>query len=128
MTQGADGPDADALAYVCDQWSDLRAVLRAHRGTPAADQTLVSLAQAVLDGSDTTEILRDLHAALRAAGDPLGVFGHARSAQVVGVDGPYEIVYLCPVNHCSGRSWAAAAAGEPTCAVAGRTLRRERLV
>ncbi|NEW72002.1 hypothetical protein [Streptomyces rhizosphaericus] len=118
---------AKALSYVCGHRDELAAILdedddalravEAAVGSPAADY--VSL----------TALLDALHAAVRRAGDPTGVYGQTgRSVTPAGV-AHVDIVYRCPLQLCIGRSGHEVDDDEPRCqfAPARMALIRERL-
>lgn len=118
-----------ALAYVCQQLAPIQTTLQNDEGGDLSP--LLSLLDAVKQGdSDATQERLDLlHAALRRAGDALGVYGHQdRALRPAGLeDGPLELFYRCPLNRCSGRGWSEAAAAPIRCNISGHELRRERL-
>jgi len=120
---------ARALSYVCQQLDPIRITLQSDDGGDAS--LLLSLVDAVKQGDDeaTRERLDLLHAALRRAGDALGVYGqHDRVLRPVGLDdGPLELFYRCPLDRCSGRGWSAATAEPVRCNISGQDLRRERM-
>ncbi|SDI89054.1 hypothetical protein SAMN05421869_107372 [Nonomuraea jiangxiensis] len=108
---------------VCKELDSLRAVL------PDDDQSPIrQLLTAVRTRQDSAEPLQAVHAALRAMGDHLGVWGH-RSVTMAGVGTrqPFEPVYLCPQGRYSGRRVDETTTFPLTCAITGQELRRERL-
>lgn len=122
------GRVADGLAYVCGSLDSLHAVLPGDEQSP-----LRRLLAAVRADQDPAGPLEALHAALLAAGDPLGVWGHARSQSravpMTGVDErrPFEPIYLCPQGRCSGRRVDKTTTFPLTCAITGQELRRDQL-
>jgi hypothetical protein len=124
-------PVAAGLAYVCRYLQDICEVLRPDGGEPGGRVPLVvrRVADAARAGGDLRGPLDDLHAALLDAGDPRGVWGAARALMPAGADAgvPFEPVYACPHDHCSGHSVATAAAISFTCTLTSQPLRGEIL-
>lgn len=106
------------MAYACAHLDELKSLL----DDPAP---LNRLLDAIRDGADPSEPMRELHRAVQAAGDALGVLGHP-NRDIAGTPGlppvPVELVYLCPSGICSRYEWA-----EARCEVNDAPLRRERL-
>lgn len=119
---------AEGLAYVCRNLDSLHAVLPGDEQSP-----LRRLLAAMRADHDQAGPMEALHAALLAAGDPLGVWGHARSesraVSIAGADGgrPFEPIYLCPQGRCSGRRVDKTTTFPLTCAITGQHLRRDHL-
>jgi hypothetical protein len=115
-----------AVAYVCENLPDLRDQLD-HLGDRAPLDRLLT---AIRDGRDVTRPLDDLHEALLAGGDVLGVYGaSARSARLAGITAaaPPETLYLCPHRRCARYRWPEAGAPAPTCAIDDSPMPLERL-
>lgn len=116
---------ADGTAYVCGHLDEIRADLVAGGGGVAP---LLRVLDAVVQGHDVTAALDELHRALVAGGDTLGVYGNAmRNLHPLGLGPePLEIVYRCPLGRCSARPWPQPA-GALRCAIDGRDRIRETL-
>jgi hypothetical protein len=133
------GPEADrtadALAYVCARLDWLRSLPLGNG--PTAQSPLQQLLDAVRRGQDVSAHLDALHTAVQSAGDALGVRGargHARRGEgsglnLAGIDGraPFEHLYLCPADRCSGRRPDRTTVFPLICGITGERLRRERL-
>ncbi|MFD8087400.1 hypothetical protein ACFV4F_37570 [Kitasatospora sp. NPDC059722] len=126
----ADGPDdelADTIAYVCGDAAGIREALE------PATEPLDRLLEAVRAGEDITAALNDLHVALQAAGDALGVYGYNRSPssglRLAGAvpSRPREALLICPTGRCSRYDRPDPVAPAPTCAIDGLALRRTLL-
>ncbi|WP_367132185.1 MULTISPECIES: hypothetical protein [Streptomyces] len=126
----ADRPDdelADAVAYVCGDAAEIREALE------PATEPLDCLLEAVRAGENVATALNDLHVALQAAGDALGVYGHNRSAarglRLVGVvaSRPRETLLICPTGRCSRYDRPDPIAPAPSCAINGLALRQALL-
>ncbi|MBE1582331.1 hypothetical protein ACFPOI_31335 [Nonomuraea angiospora] len=116
-----------AIAYVCGNLPDLRAQLD-HLGDRAPLDRLLA---AIRDGSDVTRPLDDLHEALLAGGDVLGVYGgSARSVRLAGITAaaPPETLYTCPHRRCARYQWPEpGASAAPTCEIDETSMLLERL-
>lgn len=115
---------ARGLAYVCRQLDQIRAELQDDL-TP-----LRRLLDAIDAGRDIADALDMLHEALRAGDDALGIYGHTRRGdeRPTGVeDSPLEIIYLCPIDRCSGRRWRSVDAVPVYCQISQQELRRDWL-
>ena len=127
----AHSPVTAGLAYVCRYLADICQVLDPDGRNPGGRGLLVvrRVMDAVRAGADLRAPLDGLHAALLDAGDPRGVWGATRTLVPAGVDTgvPFEPVYACPHDHCSGHSIATAAAISFTCALTRQPLRRDML-
>ncbi|MER7038008.1 hypothetical protein [Streptomyces microflavus] len=118
---------AKALSYVCAHRDELAALLD-------EDDAALRAVGAVVGGpaADTvslTALLDALHAAVRRAGDPSGVYGGSgRSVMPAGV-ADVDVVYRCPLQMCIGRSTHEVHDDLPRCqfASAETALIRERL-
>lgn len=122
---------ADGLAYVCEHVDQVRATLT--RGPSGGLPRLDALLAALRNGEDPTAPLGELHRALLAAHDALGVFGRARDASMlttpgIPADRPYVPVVLCPrTDHpCARFAWPEPG-GTPVCKVVGDPLRHTTL-
>jgi len=132
---------AFGLAYVCGHLQELRQTLQDDGTDPSTP--IARLLSACRAGppraedeknppirSSVAELLDNLHAAVQAAGDILGVYpyGESRSAEPAGVQS-LEIVYRCPLHVCAGRSASEVTDTHPVCFVGLRMpqLLRERL-
>ncbi|MEV5410336.1 hypothetical protein AB0K60_16045 [Thermopolyspora sp. NPDC052614] len=120
----------DALAYACDHLEELREDLG---DDPAGSALLDRLLSRIRGNGTIADVLDEIHAALQAAGDALGLYGRVpghqgdRGIDLAGLgSGPLEIVYLCPIGRCSGHQ-TQAAGSPPRCGISGEELRRERL-
>lgn len=121
----ADGRTPAGLGYVCAHLSEIEMMLSTYgsRG-PGPLERLVA---AIPAGTDLDVLLDELDAAIREAGDVLGVHDNAdRGITAVGVEA-MEIVYRCPLQRCTGRSRGEVGRLAPTCDISGRELLRERL-
>jgi hypothetical protein len=121
---------ADGLAVVCDKLTDIRTCLEEDGDVAVLDRFL----EAVRAGGPTAAALDDLHAALQAAGDEVGIYSGTRgdtgagpAPHGIGPSRPAEVIYLCPVRRCSRYWWPDSPAPPPVCALAGEPLRAERL-
>jgi hypothetical protein len=133
---------AFGLAYVCGHLAELRQTLQdngcdpstpisrllrvCRAGPPPADDRKNTDSQPSL-----AELLDEVHTAVQAAGDILGVYVYdeSRSVEPAGVQS-VEIVYRCPLNLCAGRSAREAVDAHPVCSLGHRLpeLLRERLL
>ncbi|GAA3787911.1 hypothetical protein [Streptomyces chiangmaiensis] len=135
-----EGQIADGLAYVCEHVDLVRAALE--RGPADGPVRLDVLLAALRAGEDPSALLENVHRALRAAQDALGIFGATRgvgslSAGSVSVltppgvaaDRPYEPVLLCPRadRPCARYAWPEPNSDDPVCQVSGAPLRRTTL-
>lgn len=125
-------PVAAGLAYVCQHLRDICEVLRPDSGGDPGQRDPLEVRRvtdAARTGADLRGPLEALHAALLAVGDPRGVWGAARTLMLTGLatDIPFEPVYACPHDHCSGHSIATAAAISFTCTLTRQSLRKETL-
>ncbi|MFC9608610.1 hypothetical protein ACFTTN_34925 [Streptomyces niveus] len=117
---------AKALSYVCGHRDELATLLDEDDAALRAVEAAVGRPPA--DFSLTT-LLDALHAAVRCAGDPSGVYGGTgRNVTPAGV-ADLDVVYRCPLQLCIGRSGSEADDDVPRCQFApGETaLIRERL-
>lgn len=117
---------AKALSYVCRHRDELAELLDEDDATLRAVEAAVG-SPAADDGS-LTALLDALHAAIRRAGDPSGVYGETgRSVMPAGV-ADLDVVYRCPLQLCIGRS-GHEVDNAPHCrfALADTALIRERL-
>lgn len=127
MADGSDDELADAVSYVCGDAAGIREALE-----PAAEP-LDRLLEAVRVGGDVGAALSDLHVALQAAGDVLGVYGHNRSRasglRLVGAvaSRPREALLICPTGRCSRYSRPDPIAPIPTCAIDSLAMRQTLL-
>ncbi|MBT3150004.1 hypothetical protein HTV45_03625 [Streptomyces sp. CHD11] len=104
-----------------------------------SDGPLEGLLAAVQADGQIADALEVLHAALRADGDALGLYGYAdagtgvRSLRPAGISGTSsgsyggETAYVCPADRCARYWWPDGPASVPHCAISGAALRRERL-
>jgi hypothetical protein len=125
---------ADGIAYVCEHLVEIRSRLARVGGASTLERFLEDLRA----DSDVSALLDEIHFALQAGRDPLGVYGHTissgprRSASGsrspgLGVPVPAESVYLCPGGRCN-RWWLPdERPTPPECEVYGQQLRRDRL-
>ncbi|MET9734820.1 hypothetical protein ABZZ79_30535 [Streptomyces sp. NPDC006458] len=115
-----------AIAYICENSSDLRQIL----DDPAPlDAVLALLRSGDADTARMRPLLDILHTALQAAGDVVGLYGGAdRGGYAVssGGLGPVrraEIVFHCPKGHCARMVQPdPTAAARPHCALFGEDL------
>ncbi|MEV0301339.1 hypothetical protein [Streptomyces prasinus] len=123
----ADLKTAKALSYVCGHRDELVELLAED---DAALRTLeAAVGRPATDGIALTALLDTLHAAVRHAGDPSGVYGGTgRSVLPAGV-ADQDVVYRCPLQLCIGRSGHEVGDDVPRCrfAPAETALIRERL-
>ncbi|WP_052849622.1 hypothetical protein [Streptomyces avicenniae] len=143
------GDAAELRASVAQACADLDDIRETLADTPDAS-ALDALTAAVRDGTqaDRAAAVEALDAALRRAGDAVGLPGAVDTARHWGADrspGPYggaapgyaqapmtprpaAVVFLCPTDSCS-RRWVPTASEPrpPACDLAGAPLRWERL-
>jgi hypothetical protein len=116
-----------AIAYVCGNLPEIRSQLD-HLGDSAP---LDQLLAAIRDGDDVVQPLDDLHEALLAGGDVLGVYGDStRSARLAGITAaaPLETLYVCPHRRCSRYHWPEPGApATPACEIDETPMLLERL-
>lgn len=134
MTSNSLDKVADGIAYVCEHLVEIRSRLARAGGTSPLERFLEDLRA----GNDVSALLDEIHFALQAGRDQLGVYGHTissgprRSASGsrspgLGVPVPAEPVYLCPGGRCN-RWWLPdERATPPECEVYGQQLSRDRL-
>lgn len=138
MDAAADLPDDDisgALAYVCRRLDYLRRLMSSDPvpgHDPSELRALISAVTAPQQPSlgELQDLLRTLHQAVQAAGDPLGVrqTSAGRSLHLPGIgSGPFEAVYQCPIGRCSGRRPDQSTVFPLTCTITGRELQRKIL-
>ncbi|MFE2267477.1 hypothetical protein [Streptomyces griseosporeus] len=125
---------ADGIAYVCEHLVEIRFRLARVGGASILECFLEELRA----GNDVSARLDDIHFALQAGGDQLGLYGltagsgPGRSAggsrsQRFGLPVPAEPVYLCPGRTCN-RWWLPdERAVPPICEVYCQKLRKDRL-
>jgi hypothetical protein len=122
---------AAGLAYVCRYLKDICEVLRPDSSDHGQRDPLEvrHVADAVRTGADLRGPLEALHTSLQVAGDPRGVWSGARALMMTGLatDVPFEPVYSCPHDHCSGHSVTTATAISFTCTLTHQPLRKEAL-
>lgn len=122
--------DRAALAYVCEHLHELRRYVHDTEADPDAGepQLLDELIDALATGRPVTPVLDAIDAALRRAGDALGLYHGQRSVQLPGIQPrmPGGTLYLCPSRQCDRSTWAQLGP-VPRCAFSGRPLREERL-
>ncbi|WP_447035811.1 hypothetical protein [Streptomyces sp. DSM 118878] len=136
MGAATDPPDDrvdQALAYVCRRLDYLRRLLTPDQDMGGDPPELRVLTDAVAaaqqpDPSAFQNLLQVLHEAVKAAGDPLGVW-HAsaqRSLHLPGASGgaPFESLYRCPIGRCAGRLPDQSTVFPLTCTITGRELER----
>ena len=119
--------EAAGLAYVCTNIAELRDTLHDDGADPAS--ILNRLLAAVRDGTAVTQLLDQVHRAAQQAGDELGIYGEYeqnRGPEAVGTE-RMEIVFLCPLKKCMGRSFDEVKQFPPRCSVDGVELVRHRL-
>ncbi|MEU6232189.1 hypothetical protein [Kitasatospora sp. NPDC047058] len=127
MTNGPEDQLADALAHICGDTAGIREALE-----PNTDP-LDHLLEAVRTDEGVTTALNNLHVALQAAGDALGVHGHNRSpASGLRLAGavasrPREALLICPTGRCSRYDRPNPTTPTPTCAIDGLALRQTLL-
>ncbi|MFD4913059.1 hypothetical protein ACFWNR_07530 [Streptomyces virginiae] len=136
MGAATDPPDdhiGPALAYVCQRLDYLRDLLGSAQGTGGDPPELRALTTAVTAAqrpglSELRDLLKALHQAVQAAGDPLGVWQASaqRSLHLPGISGgtPFESIYLCPLGRCAGRRPDQATVFPLRCTLTGRELER----
>src|SRR5450755_986448 len=120
---------AFGLAYACGHLAELRQTLQDDGSDPSTPiARLLSACRAGLPPADDgknpdrqpslAELLDDVHAAVQAAGDILGVYVYdeSRSVEPAGVQS-LEIVYRCPLNLCAGRSASEVINAHPVCSL-----------
>ncbi|MFD3565972.1 hypothetical protein [Streptomyces sp. NPDC058667] len=119
----------DALARVCAELEDRRALLRETGGEAVLDRLLT----AVGAGGDVERKLDELHDTLLRCGDAAGVYGDGLRApgarpDVLPAADPVDVVFLCPAGRCS-RLWWPGDTGEepPICSLSGEALRWARV-
>ena len=128
---------AVGLAYVCANLQEIRSLFGDEGAGPAAPLPRLLAALQALPGSggqeaskeQIPELLSEVHTALQAQGDALGVFGHSgrvRGLDAAGVES-LEIVYRCPLKVCTGRDEAESSQFPPRCSISQAELMRERL-
>jgi hypothetical protein len=108
--------------------------LREHLHAAGADsrtgepRLLDELSDALAAGRPITPVLDAIDAALRRAGDALGLYPGQRSVQLPGIQPrlPGGTLYLCPGRRCDRSMWAQPGAA-PHCAFTGQALREEWL-
>ncbi|MEU3643265.1 hypothetical protein AB0E59_07805 [Lentzea sp. NPDC034063] len=116
---------AAGLDHVCARLDQIRETLTlSSDGVGVLDTVLAAVAQ----DRNPAAALEDLHRALRAAGDTLGVFGGARSGiKPPGIESSSgrDSVYVCPrdAHPCARHAWPSAAA-EHRCKISDQELRR----
>ncbi len=132
-------PAAAVLAWVCAEEPGIRASLERAGDTSPLDRLLA----AARGGSEMSDLLDELHAALQRCGDAPGGFGPIRRGtddrgygesgfRPVGLGSPrpVEVAFHCPRGTCS-RDWqpdpAAPASSPPICPVYGEVMRWTRL-
>jgi hypothetical protein len=121
-----------ALAYVCSHLAYLRALLPDGDAAVALHDLVRSVTSADPSGRDLRRRLDALHRKVQAAGDGLGVWGHAadtrRDLNLPGVSsGPFEPLYLCPIGRCSGRQVDQTTVFPLVCEITGRELDQDVL-
>ncbi len=120
------------LAFVCSHEPEIRERLARLDKVPLLDELL----NALRGDQDATDLLDQIHAALRRGGDALGLYGHSqvgtRSLHASGF-GPYQrvdVVFPCPGGRCYGwqpNTVCPPPPGEhPTCAVDGQRIDWQR--
>ncbi|MFG1798343.1 hypothetical protein [Nocardia sp. NPDC049149] len=114
------------MAYVCRALDEIRSTLGDDGTDPSTP--LQRLLAAVHNGDEPTMAvcLDEVHNALQAAADALGIYGNVRNFQVLGVQG-LEVVYRCPIKRCHGRTSAEVDSEPPLCSVNGQELNRDLL-
>ncbi|MFE2627465.1 hypothetical protein ACFXDP_05940 [Streptomyces sp. NPDC059374] len=118
---------AKALSYVCGHRDELATLLDEDAAALRAVEAAVGRPPA--DDVSLAALLDALHAAVRRAGDPSGVYGGSgRSAMPAGV-ADLDVVYRCPLQLCIGRSGHEVDDDVPRCQLspAEKALIRERL-
>ncbi|MEU1535879.1 hypothetical protein [Streptomyces fagopyri] len=118
---------AKALSYACGHWDELAALLDEDEAPLRAVEDAVGRPPA--DDVSLAVLLDALHAAVRRAGDPSGIYGGTgRSVTPAGV-ADLDVVYRCPLQLCIGRSGHEVGDDVPLCQVASveTALIRERL-
>jgi hypothetical protein len=129
---------AEQVAIVCAHIDDIQEDLCDIRD--GDDGPLEAVLAATRNGRDIAASLKELHTALQAGGDALGLHGYSeggsgnRGPQPLGVNGDlasagqgHEITYVCPADRCTRYWWPQGAEPVPRCAINGTSLRRERL-
>jgi hypothetical protein len=137
---------ASGLAYVCRHLDELREVLGDDGSDPSMPLTRLvvalrgnenpSLSRAggqpteQPTAADVARLLTEVHAAVQAAGDALGVYGIGRSRDG-GASGleVLLVVFRCPLQRCAGRPAHEVTESQPRCSVSSARLPmiRERL-
>ncbi|MER6460444.1 hypothetical protein ABT278_08240 [Streptomyces sp. NPDC001228] len=118
---------AKALSYVCGHRDELATLL--DEDTAALRAVEAAVGRPPADDVSLAALLDALHAAVRRAGDPSGVYGGSgRSAIPAGV-ADQDVVYRCPLQLCIGRSGHEVGDDVPRCRFtpAEKALIRERL-
>lgn len=118
---------AKALSYVCEHRDDLAALLDENDTALRAVEDAVGGSTA--DDVSLIALLDALHAAVRRAGDPSGVYvGTGRNVIPAGV-ADLDVVYRCPLQLCIGRSGHEVDDDVPRCGFdpGDSALSRERL-
>ncbi|MGW6308766.1 hypothetical protein ACWFRQ_21510 [Streptomyces niveus] len=134
---------AERIATVCTQLEAIRGELHETRnGDDGPLEAVLAEARSrgARNGRDLVAALDQLHAALQAGGDALGLRGYSeqgagsRGLRPAGIDGDLagggrggEITYVCPGDRCTRYWWPQGPAPVPRCAVSDTSLRRERL-
>jgi hypothetical protein len=144
MTTAESGAEAArvarGLAYVCRHLDELRTLLDDDGTDPSKPLAKLvtalqgqAAAQQPTDGGQSRPsvagLLDQVHAAVQAAGDALGVYGSGvRSGGQTGMEA-LQVVFRCPLGRCAGRPADRVAGPPPVCTVspAGLPLIRERL-
>lgn len=126
--KAAEAKTARAVYYVCDHLADLRAQLERGNGTEPLDRLLA----AIRAGGELPVLLDELHTAIQAGGDALGIYGQTRSAGPrpagIGRSRAAQVVFLCPVDQCSRTWWPDDSTTErPACQIHDQPLRWEFL-
>ncbi|MFI8912807.1 hypothetical protein ACIGW4_14450 [Streptomyces sp. NPDC053513] len=104
VTQGGLGePDADGVAYVCEHAEEIRRQLELTGDSACLDR----LRLAVQEERAVLDLLEELHEAVLASGDALGVLGRgSRGVRPAGIMAARrESVFICPRQRRCSRSW-----------------------
>lgn len=138
---------ASGLAYVCSHLDELRELLGDDGSNPSTPLTrLVGALQAGETppprhpgGEQSGEqpagpyiagLLNEVHAAVQAAGDALGIYpaGPSRGGGLSGME-VLRIVFRCPLHQCAGRPADKVTGPRPVCTVSPKQLPliRERI-
>jgi len=125
---GDPGGIGRALAYVCQRQRYLGEALGDHgRGAEALDALKAALRQN--SDQDLRPLLDDLDAAMKRAGDGLGIWDalewpNQRGVQIAGISGGerYDPIYECPLGKCTGRR-PRQGSRNPKCEITGKSMR-----